>query len=78
MILRQKEMASPKSHYSRRAKKSSPFNGNCTQSNVVYGCKITSNETAEDSPHYIGLTESICKDRLYKRKKFNLNRKLKE
>ena len=35
---------------------------------VVYGCKITSNNAADDSPHYIGLTEKTFKDRLYKHK----------
>ena len=49
-----------------------PLNGDCLQSSVVYGCKITSNSTAVDSPHFISLTENAFKDyinkdyRLYK------------
>ena len=43
-----------------------PLNGDCLQSSVVYGCKITSNSTAVDSPHYISLTENAFKDSLYK------------
>ena len=34
------------------------------ESSVVYGCKVTSNNTAEDSPHYIGLTENTFKDKI--------------
>ena len=37
---------------------------------VVYGSKITSNDTAEDSPHYIGLTKNTFNHFLeYKTKK---------
>ena len=67
-IIRQEEMVSPKPHCNCRVKESCPLNGDCLQSSVVYGCKITSNNTAEDSPHYIGLTENTFKDRLYKHK----------
>ena len=49
-------------------KNSCPLNGDCLQSSVVYGCKITSNDTVEDSPHYIGITENTFKERLYKHK----------
>ena len=59
-------MASPKPHCNCRAKLLCPLNGDCIQSSVVYGCKITSNNTAEDSPHYIAPTENTFKDyRLY-------------
>ena len=61
-------MASPKPHCNCRVKESCPVNGDCLQSSVVYGRKITSNDTAEDSPHYIGLTENTFKYRLYKHK----------
>ena len=67
-ILRQEEMASQKPYCNCRVKESCPLNSDCLQSSVVYGCKITSNNTAEDSPHYIGLTENTFKDRLYKHK----------
>ena len=60
-ILRQEEMASPKPHCNCRVEESFPFNGDCLQSSVVNGCKITSNNTAEDSPHYIGLTKTHLK-----------------
>ena len=55
-------MASSKPHCNCKVKESCPLNGDCLQSSVVYGCKITSNNTAEDSPHYIGLTENTFKD----------------
>ena len=42
------------------------LNCDCLQSSVVYGCEITSNNTTEDSPHHISLTENTFKDRLYK------------
>ena len=61
-------MASPKLHCNCRVKESCPLNGGCVQSSVAYGCKITSNNTVEDSPHYIGRTENTFKDRLYKHK----------
>ena len=61
-------MASPKPHCNFRVKESCPLNGDCLQSSVVCGCKITSNNAAVDSPHYIGLTENTFKDRLYKHK----------
>ena len=37
---------------------SCPLYRDCLQSSVVYGCKITSNSTAVDSPQYISLTEN--------------------
>ena len=52
-------MVSPKPHCNCRVKESCPLKGGCLQSSVVYGCKITSNDTAEDSSHYIGLTKHI-------------------
>ena len=55
-------MASPKPHCNCRVKESCPLNGDCLQSSVVYGCKITSNNTAETSQHYIGLTGNTFKD----------------
>ena len=64
-ILRQEEMASPKPHYNCRVKECCPLNGHSLQSSVVYVRKITLNNTAENSPHYIGLTENTFKDRLY-------------
>ena len=67
-ILRQEEMASPKPHCNCRVEESCPLNGDCLQYSVVYGCKITPNNIAEDSPHWIGLTESAFKDRLHKHK----------
>ena len=54
--------------YNCRVKESCPLNSDCFQSSAVYGCKITSNNTAEESPHYIGLAENTFKDRLYKHK----------
>ena len=45
-------MASPKQHCHCRVKGSCPPTGDCLQSSVVYGCKITSNNTTEDSPHW--------------------------
>ena len=44
-----------------RVKESCPLNGDCLQSSVAYGCKITSNNT--DSPYYTGLTENTFKDK---------------
>ena len=55
-------MASPSPHCNCRVKESCPRNGDCIQSSVVYVYKITSNNTAEDSPHYTGLTENLFKD----------------
>ena len=55
-------MVSLKPHCNCRVKESCPLNGDCLQSSAVYGCKITSNNTAEDSPNYIGLTENTFKD----------------
>ena len=76
MILRQEEIVSPKAHSNFRRKESSPLNGDCLQSSVVNGCKKTSNDTPENSPHYIGLRENTFKDGLYKHKNFS-NIKLK-
>ena len=67
-ILRQEEMVSPKPHCNCRVKESSPLNGDCLQSSVAYGCKITSSNTAEDSPHYTGLTGNTFKGSLYEHK----------
>ena len=61
-------MAAPKPHCNCRVKESCPLNSDCLQSSVVNGCQITSNNSTEDSPHYIGLTENTFKDRLYKHK----------
>ena len=57
-MLRQENFSSPKPHCSCRVKESFLLNGDCLQSSVVYGCRITSKDTAEDSPHYIGLAEN--------------------
>ena len=54
-ILRQEEMALPKPHCNCKVKESCPLYCDSLQSSVVCGCKITSNNTAEDSPHYISL-----------------------
>ena len=59
-------MVSPEPHCNCRVKESCPLNGNCLQSIVAYSCKITSNDTAEDSSRYIDLTGNIFKDGLYK------------
>ena len=67
-ILRQEEMVSPKPHCSCRVKESCPLNGDCLQSSVAYGCKITTSNTAEDSPHYTGLTGNTFKGSLYEHK----------
>ena len=56
-MLRQEEMAPPKPHCNCRVKESCPLNGDCLQPSFVYGCKITQNDTAQDSPYYIGLTQ---------------------
>ena len=45
-------------------KESCPHKGDCLQSSVAYACKVTSNDTTEDSPYYIGLTENIFKDNM--------------
>ena len=60
--LRKEKIASAKPHCNCRAKESCPLNGDCLKSIAVYGCKITSSDTVEDSPHYIGLTENTFKD----------------
>ena len=60
--LRKEKIASAKPHCNCRAKESCPLNGDCLKSVAVYGCKITSSDTVEDSPHYIGLTENTFKD----------------
>ena len=49
------DLISPKPYRNCRMKESCSLNSDCLQSSVVYGCKITSNDTAEDSPYYIGL-----------------------
>ena len=51
-----------------RIKASCPLNGNCLQSSLIYICKATTTKITNDHPHYIGLTENIFKDRLYKHK----------
>ena len=53
-----------------RDKSSCPLNGNCFQQNVVYCIKVIrmNQFTNKNHPHYIGLTESFFKDRLYKDK----------
>ena len=57
-----------KTHCNCRAKEPFPLNADCLQTNVFDGCKITSNNAAEDSPLYIGLTENKFKHRLNKHK----------
>ena len=42
-------MTSPKPNCICRVKESCPFNGDCLQSSVVYGRKLTSNDTAPNS-----------------------------
>ena len=42
---------------------------------LFYGCKITSHDTTEDPPHYIGPTENTLKD--YRNTRTSLNTKLK-
>ena len=59
-ILRQEEMASPKPHCNCRVIESCPLNGDCLKCSVVYGFKIISKDTAEDSAH-IGLTENTLR-----------------
>ena len=49
------DLVSPKPYCNCRMKESCSLNSDCLQSSVVYGCKITSNDTAEDSPYYIVL-----------------------
>ena len=62
-------MVSPKPRCNCRMKESCPHKGDCLQSSVAYACKVTSNDTTEDSPYYIGLTENIFKDNMiYKHK----------
>ena len=56
-MLRLEEMASPKPHCNCRVKESCPLNGDCLQSSFVYGCKMTPNDTAQDSSYYIDLTQ---------------------
>ena len=49
-------------------KSSCPLNGNCTQSSLVYICKVDTSNIIENHPHYIGLKENTFKDRFYKHK----------
>ena len=58
-------MVSPKPHCNCRVKESCPLNGDCLQAS---GCKTTSSTTAEDSPHYAGLTGNTFKGSLYEHK----------
>ena len=51
-----------------RVKVSCPLDGNCVQSSLIYICKAATTKITNDHPHYIGLTENIFKDRLYKHK----------
>ena len=55
-------MVSPKPHCDCEVKESCPLNDDCLQSSVVYSCKITTNDTAKDSPHDADLTENTFKD----------------
>ena len=64
-------MVSPKPHCNCRVKESCPLNGDCLESSVVYSFEITSNNTPEDSPHYIALKEKHI-SRLYKHKSYRL------
>ena len=47
-----------------------PLNGNCLQQNMIYCSKVIPRNqfTNKNHPHYIGLTESSFKERLYKHK----------
>ena len=71
-ILSNDESKSSKSSCNCRDKSSCPLNGNCLQQNVIYCSKVIlrNQYTNKNHPHYIGLTESSFKDRLYKQKLF--------
>ena len=49
------------------SKTSSPLNGDCLQSSLVYICKTDMPDIIENHPH-TGLTENTFKDRFYKHK----------
>ena len=40
--------------------------GSCQDKSHVYSCKISTSDLKQNQLHYIGLTEHIFKDRLYK------------
>ena len=51
-----------------RVKASCPLDSNCLQSSLIYICKAATTKITNGHPNYIGLTESIFKNRLYKHK----------
>ena len=60
-----------------RDKTACPLSGSCQHKNLVYSCKVSTPDTKQNHPHYIGLTEHIFKDKLYKYKnpfKYDSNR----
>ena len=75
--LRKEKIASAKPHCNCRVKEPCSLNGDCLKSSAVYGCKITSSDTVEDSPQYMALQKThlktintirLHKHRLYKHK----------
>ena len=45
-----------------------PLKKSCQDKNHVYSCKVSTSDLKQNHLHYIGLTEHIFKDRLYKHK----------
>ena len=69
-VLSNEESKSSKSFCNCRDKSFCPLNGNYLKQNVIHCSKVIlrNQYTNENQPHYIGLTESSFKDRLYKHK----------
>ena len=69
-VLSNDKSKSSKSSCNCRYKSSCPLNGNCLQQNVIYCSKVIlrNQYTNKIHPHYIRLTESSFKDKLYKDK----------
>ena len=69
-VLSKNALKSSKSSCNCRGKSSCPLNGNWLQQNVIYCSKVIPRNycTKKNHPHYIGLTERLFKDRLYKHK----------
>ena len=49
-------------------KTSCPSKRSCQHKNLVHSCKVSTPDIKQNHSHYIGLTEDIFKNRLYKRK----------
>ena len=49
-----------------RDKTSCLLKGSCQNKNLLHSCKFSIPDLVQNRPHYIGLIEHTCKDRLYK------------